>query len=493
MSTIDKKIYVFTILLAVLILLPFVVLCFYTFPSADDFSSAFMVREAGFWDYQRLIYTNWTGRYTANILEALNPMIWGWEWGYKLVPLLMMGLLYFAFRAFSISISGNSYSKKDLSLASLVFFGIYLNIFPGISEGLYWMTGVIEYLLANILTLLMLAVLIKINGEFANRMKRMFMMLIAIILAIAIVGLNEISVLLIFEIVSLYLIFIYVFHRKMNLQGIGILLVIVGGAIFEVTAPGNFERMKQFDQNFSLLPALWGALKSLMKLAGIFIQNPPFLILSLLFLPLAMREPKEGSVLSEILRIKPWLLLIVSVLILYSLYLPSYLGMGINPPMRVHALIALVFIILWMINLFAGVQRLRIKGIKEINLPPWAVYFLIICVFIFVATDFVKEPAGAVHYRGNIARAWSDMIFRAPSYNKQMNSRIQEIETIQKSQSDIVYVNPIKDPPSTIFFVDMTDDTENWINFSVSKYYGCGPVALRPACCSKNKNEIHQE
>ena len=61
-----------------LVLLPFVVLCFYSHPGADDYSDALQRRELGFWVMQRDLYLHLTGRlFTSVILTEASPLVRG--------------------------------------------------------------------------------------------------------------------------------------------------------------------------------------------------------------------------------------------------------------------------------------------------------------------------------------------------------------------------------------------------------------------------------
>ena len=62
------------VLLVLLVLLPFVVLCFYSHPAADDYADAVQRRKLGFWPMQCDLYFHLTGRvFTSVILTEASP------------------------------------------------------------------------------------------------------------------------------------------------------------------------------------------------------------------------------------------------------------------------------------------------------------------------------------------------------------------------------------------------------------------------------------
>jgi hypothetical protein len=483
----NKWKYIFLTGIIILLLLPFGILSFFTHPSSDDFCSAFMIRDSGFWNYQMVMYENWCGRYSAVFSEALNPLAWGCEWVYRLIPFILLVLLYGSFYAFTRAFFIENISKRERIAGSLIAFTLFLNIFPGISEGLYWLTGAKVYLLACILILFLISVCIKIRYFKSSLSKRIFYIAMIFLLAIIISGLSEIALLLIGELTLLYLIRNWRTNKKPDIAGILLLFTLTGALIFVLSAPGNFVRMGQFSQHLNIPLSLAGAAGSLIKLSGIFLQNPLFLILSILFLPFAMRKISSASPAQKFADLHPLPVAAISVLILFSLYIPGYLAMGINPPMRIHAFASLFFLLLWFVNLFVLMQFLRRRGITQLTIPGWLIVVLIACAFISTTTDFYKEPGGEVHYRGNIARAWSDLLFRAIPYEKQFMERNKTIETAKAEGKTKVELQGIKDIPSTIFFIDLTTASDYWINAGMEQYYKIDTIVL----IKENESDIN--
>jgi hypothetical protein len=463
-----------------LLLSPFFILSLYSHPFADDYSISFMTIKSGFWQYQQMMFSSWTGRYTANFLEALNPLVFHKENLYGIVPLLMLTLLLFSLYSLLRKILRDYYPPVQIFVGSLIFFALILNLYPGISEGIYWMTGATEYLLANILTLFCFSLLAGISSQ--SNIRKIVRTILVVVFAIMIAGLNEISALFLFEMLFLLLIYHYRTRSFISIPVLISLIFLVVATVIEISAPGNYDRMGNMSQPMNPLLAATIALSSFVKLCGILFQNPSFLLLSILFIPFAARKPEEDSLAARIAGLSPLKTSIISLLIILSLYVPQALAMGINPPLRVHGLIMVVFLWFWFVNLYILVQKFRRQRNIILYFPRWLVTVLAIAMLVLTLGDFYKEPAGAYQYRGNIIRAWTDLMYRAEPYEYQMQGRQRELME-HKGHNDTLYLSPFRTVPKTVFFVDITAQPEHWINASVRAYYETGPVVLQGPDC----------
>lgn len=161
------------------ILTPFVLLSFFNFPMGDDFWYGYLVRRDGYWAAQREFYGLISPRYTTFALTCLFPLSYGDFYGYKLVPLVAMGLMAVAlgywFRRAGGGRAGASLGpggdgvgggvgwRGSLWLGALVL-GMYMAIMHGIGEGMYWASAVAGYDTALILFVLWLTRLFEWYG-----------------------------------------------------------------------------------------------------------------------------------------------------------------------------------------------------------------------------------------------------------------------------------------------------------------------------------------
>jgi hypothetical protein len=103
---------------------------------ADDFCSASLIKNQNVFSAAYTTYVNWTGRFSANILDGIAG-----ELGSEAAPfvnlftlLLWLAVLVYAFASFEINI------KKALLFSSLLLFTL-LSFIPQVAQSVYWGQG----------------------------------------------------------------------------------------------------------------------------------------------------------------------------------------------------------------------------------------------------------------------------------------------------------------------------------------------------------------
>lgn len=465
--------YYFWIILLLILIAPFFVLSFFVFPSADDYSTFNLVNQHGYWAYQKYIYMNWTGRYAANIIEALNPL--QCLFAYRIIPVLLLLLLFVSVFYFFRTFLKKYVNNAQIFLFSLIFFTLYLNTFPSTGEGIYWFPAGVEYLLASALTLFFVAVLYHLMN--AQTKMRLLFWFVAAVLALFIIGLNEISLALVCGLTFFALTgSTYINHRIP--VGLSLLFFItVVFAIVDIVAPGNFIRMSVFSGSMNFGHSMLNSGAALIKLLGIHFQNPPFVLLSFLVIPYIISIINKYNIRYRFL-INPLLLVAFSLSLLFILYIPGFLSMGINPPMRVNALMSLIFMVLWFVNIVNLCHYIYRKKSMIPAFPDVLVKILLICTVILALSDFYKEPGKDYYFRSNIPRAYYDLFVKAVPYKQQMDLRNEMIKKAENSGLQEMKVEKLNAIPYTVFFVDIQSDTSYWINRDVSKYYGLTSISI---------------
>ena len=163
--------YVIFILLGIGIytLLPFLLLTIYNHPAADDFSFAVRDRTLDYFTVMQQYYFNWTGRYFSTItLFRINPMIFDALGIYKLFAALLF--LLFSSSVFFIvyTITGKAFGKKEAAALAALLVTLYLLQLPSPSEGFYFFSTYATYQFANVLVLVLLALLYTFFNSSVN-------------------------------------------------------------------------------------------------------------------------------------------------------------------------------------------------------------------------------------------------------------------------------------------------------------------------------------
>jgi len=249
----------------ILTLFPFFVLCFFVQPSfVDDYCFIIKTKELGLTSAFLDWYTHWTGRYSLCFLMSFNPLLIGSFFLYKLLIGFMIALLpllvFFCFKR----IFKNQERSFYISFTAL-FSLFYFYQLPSVNEGLFWMTGAVAYQLP---TLCLLGLFILLHDLCTDRSNPWMTCLLSIILAVVLIGTNEISMVVYMTFLCLFTAFSFfkkTSHKKLLLI---LLFVSLVASLFVVCAPGNQTRATLFPMANDLPQALYMTLLGCLYYVG---------------------------------------------------------------------------------------------------------------------------------------------------------------------------------------------------------------------------------
>lgn len=466
----------FWLLLLILLLLPFIILSFYTHPSADDYIFAAMINEKGIVKYFFQVYYEWSGRYFAFFLNCINPLIYEWIWGYKLIPVFLISLFYYSIYYFVHTIFSRELKAIRKHCISLVFVLLYFNCIPSTSECIYWMDGSLCYFLANILMVFLFTFLLK---SWENKKLSLFSYILFILIPLMIAGSNEVSMLMM-DALLFIAILIFHFNKKKIFKGLIIAFIAaIVGTIAEVTAPGNYFKMNNFfSHNLDILFSLKCSFISFFKIAGQFIQDSSFIMITLLFItiiPIFFRN----EIVKKLIRFSPFITIPISLFLLIILYFPVTYSTGLNPALRIHDCVGFFFLPLWFYNLTVlHFYLIKKNKINILELPAYMKNLIAAAAFILTVTSFTKEPGKQIICDGNIFRSFYDLFYNAKVYNDELNHRYDLIKMAKEKNIKIIHVPALTKFPETIYFIDITDDASHWINLCDAKYFGLDSIKI---------------
>jgi hypothetical protein len=226
---------------ALVSLTPVVGLALYPFPSADDYCLAVEVRR-GFWQMQLYTYLNWTGRYTATLVQAALSQ-WDLATIYRWFSLATVAATLLAVRALIGALSPKEATHLGLKAAATTATVVFIGRLPSPTEAFYWMTSAITYQWAIIVYLIWLALLVSSMSK--QRMTPARRIAIAVLTAL-LPGFNEVLA----PVVLLTVAGAAVFDRArtgtsnrflVSLIGLGAVLTLVS-----LIAPGNAARSSSY-------------------------------------------------------------------------------------------------------------------------------------------------------------------------------------------------------------------------------------------------------
>lgn len=241
----------------IIVVFPLLMIARYNYPSADDWSFSTLGYHAlkngeGFFGVIRAALitvkeyrVNWEGRFTIPLLGALQPGIWG-ERYYGAVAWIMIGIvivseLYLCNSLLKIYAKGEAkWLSIPIIVPSLILQLLYN---PAPEESFYWYNGAACYTFVYGLSLILLALVIKLSAEGYKKGAYIWRAAAACILAILVGGGNYStslsSFLTLFLLSALFLLFDRrAFYRTWFITAIvGISLLIC------IVAPGNMVRL----------------------------------------------------------------------------------------------------------------------------------------------------------------------------------------------------------------------------------------------------------
>jgi len=311
---------------------------------ADDFCIAGYVRSMGFWTTQTYLYTNWANSFTTNFLLSTIVLI-----GPRLLPVLpALVLLFWVFTIYwfiSNALPLLDHGVAILFAEMLVFF-VVLEA-PDRYQILYWLSGMIPYLLS----LVLLTFLGAITLVMAKRIiiKPNMMMYFGMGLASFLIGgFSETTVALQVGVFALALIGVWFAHKKgtpqrgIVLLGIGFVSTLLSMLVL-IIAPGNIVRQALLPPPPGIIKLVTLSLRFALDFSRDSLKSLPLPTALSLILPMILtyvgttrqeyyKVPKVDSVRSILfLLIAP----IIGYLLIVCICAPSVYGESAYPEQRV--------------------------------------------------------------------------------------------------------------------------------------------------------------
>jgi hypothetical protein len=444
-------------------LIPYLVVCFYALPFADDFCFGWTASE-NIPFVKKILnqYLLWNGRYTADVLVNVHPLVSGKIIYYQLCSFVAIVAMPVVVHGFITSLLGttqiqdSSPRKAEVqndkkgrfyaAIFSLFVTLFYLNYQPNITEGIYWYIGIANYHLGNLLLLVQITLLL--NALSATGKMKITLHAISLLLLVVSVGFNEVGALLI---PSLYFL-LFVLHFQLRsldfrLSAVYCAVTIIASA-FVFFSPGNFVRSVEFENRYSLLHSLLYATLQTIRFLAKWMLNVPFVLLSAVVI--ANASKLKNNVQAD------YRLLLVAILaiVFCGSFLP-YFATGVLGQHRTINYVFFFFILLWPLFLLSVSERFNVPDKLQLLSKANVVAPLLITSTLLLAIT------------GNGVKLLAD--FKHHTFDRYE-------ATFYKRQADIVQ-NPDKPieklgtVPATFTIVDVRSDTAWWVDKCMKKYY----------------------
>jgi hypothetical protein len=428
----------------------FIVLSIFNYPSADDYFFTLKSQNLGVFASVIDWYKTWTGRYFSSFVMSINPLVFNNYFLYRIIPILLLITLYATIYMIFNLIFPIENKKEKLFYSNMLML-MYLFQMPNVCQGFYWLSGSITYQLANVFTVLFLFSLIKLLTLKENKY-----LALNIILAIAIIGSNETSMLSLDFLVGLIFLFDLYLKRKINKSLVLLLFIMLTFSAIVYFAPGNQVRADHSINKYELVES---TIQTVKTIKSFLIKWLPLNIIFILLLINMLEKSEVKNKINQqlvIFNINP-IVGILSILgLLFVGFFPGFWSMGNCPPSRAINVIYLFFTLSLTYSILNIHFYLKNKNLNSISINQTFTYLFLI----IIAIEMYKT--------NNIKTAVKDLLQgKAYGYYLQVKARNLKIASCN---NDTCYVAPFSNTPTTIFCYDITSDPNHWCNESYARY-----------------------
>lgn len=413
-------------------------------------------------------YNSWQGLYSSAFILSLQPGIFG-EQFYFLTPWILIGgafiCLWFTFACIKKRLLSSSAPVK-ISPAFLALLGTVM-IFSGMpsaAQGLYWFNGAMNYIPWCFAAIFNLVLLYEIH-HISSLVKRVVLIGSSVVLSAVISGGAHppaFAHILLLLIVTMFLIF------KKRYYSIASLAAALAGFALMAAAPGTSIRQNLLNKSDAVSTIIHSAAQCLSYLQKW--CNLSWVCILLLFTPFAVAVVRQCA--GKFLYRSPAWLLILSYGVLCGMLCPSYYAMSGFGDTRLTNSVWVMFLAL---SLFDYVYLLgwldRKTGIlhkKNLQLEKLVPRNLFFAAVLCLAVIFLRSPSN-VKSLSNSAEAFIELANgTAAGYASQRDAQLAILN--DKSVRD-AEIPGILIQPKLLFLSDMSQDPMEWPNTSCAQYY----------------------
>jgi hypothetical protein len=401
----------------------------------DDFCSATLLNQVGFWNSLVSTWNGWTGRYSyitaLDIFELIGP------WVVRILPILLLGLLLASLKRF----------YRISKILPILFIFLALVNAPNIIQSFYWQTGLLNYMAPFIFLNIFLGLLI-----FPPKKLNMF--LPAILLFIA-GGFSESYaltqlVLLFFALTAIKLtnFSMKTDRARIAMSGIigavlalGIMLLAPGNAV-RATTVGHPESFK-----FVIVSALYGTKWYLLRMLSVkpFIYSLFFLFtVVLLFVERIKTKMRDLLILGG-------LSVFAAVFTTMAVIGSGFYSMAIIPPERTLFIAIYMILVCFVVFSFAVVSLILRSKIHNLNLLIWIVAILNLMTSFFLIKSVIAH--------------WNLVRSEVQAYANEFD-RVEPtlIDSYGKEIMTIKNIKPVGE-------LDSFTDNKGWVSGCLAGYY----------------------
>jgi hypothetical protein len=440
----------------------FIAACLFAHPIADDLDYASFAREAGLSTAWRQHYLTWNGRYASNLLALAIPLSGDTLVGYRTAVASMLAVTVAAVYMFLRALAPGDFTRSEIVTGALALCALYLCQMPSVGEGIYWYTSVVTYHAALVVAVVHLACL-----AHSRRRRTAPAFLIAIALLVAVVGFNEVIMIIMLAVYGALFVVTAASGSSGRLAFATLSAVTIACAFIVAGSPGNAARLGEYPLRHQLGRSLAMTALQTVRFLATWIASGPLLIASMLWLAhanrLAPALPRARGRLSLVLCVLG-LLLVVPLAAF-----PAYWTTGVLGQHRTMNTAYFAFLILWFtaLGLWSASDSVRANVVGAV-----AREFRILLTLVLLVSLALTQNSYAVG-----ADLLSGRFTRFDQKMRQRNLTLRQCRDAGRATCEL---DPLDTIPASFFVLDISAEPRDWVNVAYGRYYGIAQVRLRP-------------
>lgn len=452
-------------------LIPYLWLAHFAHPLADDYCYAAKSAGQTYWEWSKGEWWHWNGRYTSNLLMINGPLTWSADHlrGYRAMPIALLALTFLSAWFLLARATRHTLGRSREVIAALAFLLLYLVLMPDPGEGFYWYTGAITYQLGSILLLLHLGLLFPREPGTRNTP----WLLLNLILAVAIVGMDEVHMLM-----------MVCFHfartawllrqRRSFIPALLLLAAVWGGAALMFLAPGNQVRGDMFADTHRLGYSLGMSAIQSLRFVGKWLLNPSLIVLLLLYSTLHRRLAVSIAGYRRLLHATPpWLAAALPFLLVMATTFPAYWSTGLLGQHRTINVACLFAIPLLFFNLAMWLERRGRQRVQEEQAAPTRSARLMAWTMVLAIV--------ALNTTGNGYDAWADLLGgRAAAYSQVQDGREAAIQLAALDPGKTIVYERMVQPPRILPSYEVRGPLTPWMLHCQARFFGAEESQVAP-------------
>ncbi len=472
----------------VIVLIPLMILGFYDYPTADDWTLGLFLHRAvaqksgivgcfkAIFSGVKEYYILGESRFSAAFFGCIVPSAWGSEKLYHIVPFFVLCAIVLCDYIFFNSILKNKIYTL-ITVSGFVMIKILCVPYP--TESFFWYVGAVNYTVINSLFLIFLVLLFNvINSDSKNRVTAALRYFVCVLLAILIGGNNFGTSLIGVSFLLLFTFVLALTDRKKLVKTLPVTFVFLFCVFLSIYGGRNAARLtgEYGEVKIGPLEAIVDSIVHSAKAVLIF-TDLKLLFLVIAVIPMVIACIDRNGNLKKYFRL-PGVFSVVSFLIYASEVVSNFYIEGGIRGGRMADIYFYNFITIILLNViyWCGYYVAK-KGTGEGNdrflgfLIKSKMYIFVVFVLAAFCVFGIRDLKHSSSYRAGV---WLAKGY-AQDYGKQWKDRLT---VLNDKNVSIVTFDALDQYTEMVYYADFSTDPDNWFNKACAEYYDKEQVIL---------------